>query len=89
MNGDIPEFCPEKPHLAAPIRIAAMYHGAVANQGAWPMTKNMAQKRAKKAQRRKELVAQKRRVEAQENSLPARVARAAQAPIQDLSLIHI
>lgn len=47
------------------------------------MTKNMAQKRAKKAQRRKELVAQKRRVEAQENSLPARVARAAQAPIQD------
>jgi hypothetical protein len=46
------------------------------------MAKNMAQKRAKKAQRRKEMVAQKRRVEAQENSLPARVARAAQAPIQ-------
>jgi hypothetical protein len=45
------------------------------------VTKNMAQKRAKKAQRRKELVAQKRRVEALENSLPARVARAAQAPI--------
>ena len=46
------------------------------------MAKNMAQKRAKKTQRRKELVAQKRRVEAQENSLPARVARAAHAPIQ-------
>ncbi|HTO66774.1 MAG TPA: hypothetical protein VMM15_36620 [Bradyrhizobium sp.] len=46
------------------------------------MAMNMAQKRAKKAQRRKEMVAQKRRVEAQENGLPARVARAAQAPIQ-------
>jgi hypothetical protein len=46
------------------------------------MAKNMAQKRAKKAQRRKEVVAQKRRVEAQENSLPARVTRAALAPIQ-------
>jgi hypothetical protein len=46
------------------------------------MATNMAQKRAKKAQRRKQLVAQKRRIEALENSLPARVARAAQAPIQ-------
>jgi hypothetical protein len=46
------------------------------------MATNMAQKRAKKAQRRKQVVAQKRRDEALEASLPARVLRAAQAPIQ-------
>jgi hypothetical protein len=46
------------------------------------MTTNMAVKRAKKAQRRKQVVAQKRRAEALEASLPARVLRAAQAPIQ-------
>jgi hypothetical protein len=39
-------------------------------------------KRAKKAQRRKQVVAQKRRAEAVEASLPARVLRAAQAPIR-------
>jgi hypothetical protein len=43
---------------------------------------NMLQKRAKKAQRRKQVVAQKRREEALEAGLPARVLRAAQAPIQ-------
>ncbi|WP_407156259.1 hypothetical protein [Bradyrhizobium sp. STM 3557] len=42
----------------------------------------MAQKRAKKAQRRKQLAALAKRDDAIHNSLPARVARAAQAPIQ-------
>jgi hypothetical protein len=46
------------------------------------MAMNMAQKRARKAQRRKQVVAQKRRTEALEGSLPARVLRAAHAPIQ-------
>jgi hypothetical protein len=46
------------------------------------MATNMAQKRAKKAQRRKQVVAQKRRDEALEAGLPARVLRAADAPIQ-------
>jgi hypothetical protein len=46
------------------------------------MATNMAQKRARKAQRRKQVVAEKRRVEALEASLPARVLRAAHAPIQ-------
>lgn len=46
------------------------------------MAVNMAQKRARKAQRQKQLVALKRRADALEASLPARVARAAQAPIQ-------
>ena len=46
------------------------------------MAANMALKRAKKAQRRKQVVAQKRRDELLENALPARVLRAAQAPIQ-------
>jgi hypothetical protein len=46
------------------------------------MATNMALKRARKAQRRKQVVAQKRRAEALEASLPARVLRAAQAPIQ-------
>jgi hypothetical protein len=47
----------------------------------WTMT-NMALKRARKAQKRKQVVAQKRRAEALESSLPARVLRAAHAPIQ-------
>ena len=46
------------------------------------MGTNMAVKRAKKAQRRKQVLAEKRRAEALEASLPARVLRAAQAPIQ-------
>ena len=46
------------------------------------MATNMALKRAKKAQRRKQVVAQKRRAELLEAGLPARVLRAAQAPIQ-------
>lgn len=46
------------------------------------MATNMAQKRAKKAQRQKQLVAAKRKAEAFEASLPARALRAAQAPIQ-------
>jgi hypothetical protein len=46
------------------------------------MATNMAQKRARKAQRRKQVVAQKRRAEILEASLPARVLRAAHAPIQ-------
>lgn len=50
------------------------------------MAINIAQKRAKKAQRRKQVVAQKRRVEEQEASLPARVKRAAELPIQTCSL---
>jgi len=47
----------------------------------WTMT-NMALKRARKAQKRKQVVAQKRRAEALESGLPARVLRAAHAPIQ-------
>jgi hypothetical protein len=43
---------------------------------------NMALKRARKAQRRKQVVAEKRRAEALEASLPARVLRAAHAPIR-------
>jgi hypothetical protein len=50
------------------------------------MATNIAVKRARKAQRRKQMVAQKRRVEAIEASLPARVLRAADAPIQDCFL---
>jgi len=46
------------------------------------MAINMAQKRAKKAQRRKQVVAEKRRAEALEASLPARVLRASQVPIR-------
>ena len=46
------------------------------------MATNIALKRARKAQRRKRVVAQKRRAEALEASLPARVLRAADAPIQ-------
>jgi hypothetical protein len=46
------------------------------------MAVNMALKRARKAQRRKQVVAQKRRIETLEASLPARVLRAAHAPIQ-------
>jgi len=46
------------------------------------MAMNIALKRARKAQRRKQVVAQKRRAEALEASLPARVLRAAHAPIQ-------
>ncbi|MBV9559599.1 MAG: hypothetical protein JOY90_03935 [Bradyrhizobium sp.] len=46
------------------------------------MAVNMAQKRARKAQRRKELATLARREDALQNSLPARVARAAQAPIR-------
>jgi hypothetical protein len=46
------------------------------------MATNMAVKRARKAQRRKQVVAQKRRAEVLETSLPARVLRAAHAPIQ-------
>jgi hypothetical protein len=43
---------------------------------------NMALKRAKKAQKRKQVVAQKRRAASIEAGLPARVLRAAKAPIQ-------
>jgi hypothetical protein len=43
---------------------------------------NMLQKRAKKAQKRKQVVAQKRREEALEAGLPARVLRASHAPIR-------
>ena len=46
------------------------------------MATNIAVKRARKAQRRKQVVAQKRRAEALEASLPARVLRAAHAPLQ-------
>jgi hypothetical protein len=43
---------------------------------------NMLQKRAKKAQRCKQVVAQKRREEALESGLPARALRASHAPIR-------
>src|SRR5258705_13828553 len=46
------------------------------------MATNIALKRARKAQRRKQVTAQKRRAEILEASLPARVLRAAHAPIQ-------
>jgi len=46
------------------------------------MATNIALKRARKAQRRKQVVAQKRRDEALEASLPARVLRAAHAPVR-------
>jgi hypothetical protein len=46
------------------------------------MAINIAQKRARKAQRRKQVVAQKRRAEEVEASLPARVQRSADLPIQ-------
>ncbi len=46
------------------------------------MAVNMAVKRARKAQRRKQVVAQKRRAETLEASLPARALRAVQSPIQ-------
>lgn len=46
------------------------------------MAINMAQKRARKAQRRKQVVAQKRRADDMDASLPARVLRAAGLPVQ-------
>jgi hypothetical protein len=46
------------------------------------MAINMALKRARKAERRKQVTAQKRRAEQWDASLPARVLRVAQAPIQ-------
>ena len=46
------------------------------------MAVNIALKRARKAAHRKQVVAQKRRVELLEAGLPARVSRAAAAPIQ-------
>ena len=46
------------------------------------MAVNMALKRARKAQRRKQVVAEKQRAETVQTGLPARVLRAAQAPIQ-------
>src|SRR5258705_13452163 len=46
------------------------------------MATNIALKRARKAQRRKQVVAQKRRAEAMEASLPARVLRSAHAPVR-------
>jgi hypothetical protein len=46
------------------------------------MAVNMAQKRAKKAQRRKQLATLAKREDAIHNSFPARVARATQAPIR-------
>jgi hypothetical protein len=46
------------------------------------MPTNMALKRARKAQRRKQVVVEKRRAELLEASLPARVLRAAHVPIQ-------
>jgi F0F1-type ATP synthase assembly protein I len=46
------------------------------------MVVNMAQKRAKKAQRRKQLATLAKREDAIHNTLPARVARATQTPIQ-------
>jgi hypothetical protein len=46
------------------------------------MATNMALKRARKAQRRKQVVTQKRRAEVLEASLPARVLRAAHEPTQ-------
>jgi hypothetical protein len=46
------------------------------------MATNVALKRARKAQRRNQVVAQKRRAEILGASLPARVLRAADAPIQ-------
>src|SRR5258708_1377686 len=46
------------------------------------MATNMALKRGRKAQKRKQVVAQKRGAEALEAGLPARVLRAAHAPIQ-------
>jgi hypothetical protein len=52
------------------------------SRGKWTMPTNMAVKRARKAQRRKQIVAEKRRTEALNAGLPARVLRAADAPIQ-------
>jgi F0F1-type ATP synthase assembly protein I len=46
------------------------------------MVVNMAQKRAKKAQRREQLATLAKREDAIHNTLPARVARATQTPIQ-------
>ena len=46
------------------------------------MAVNMAVKRARKAQRRKQVVAEKQRTEVIDAGLPARVLRAAEAPIQ-------
>jgi hypothetical protein len=50
------------------------------------MATNLAQKRARKMQRRKQVLMQKKRAEALETSLRARVLRAAQFPIQDCLL---
>jgi hypothetical protein len=55
-----------------------LYHGSLESPEV-VMAINIAQKRARKAQRRKHVVAQKRRAEEQEASLPVRVQRAVAA----------
>ena len=52
------------------------------------MAANMALKRARKAQRRKQVVAEKRRLELVDTGLPAQVRRAAGLPIQRCILTH-
>jgi hypothetical protein len=60
-----------------------MYPAASANHlRRSAMAVNMALKRARKAQRRKQVVIEKRRLEAIETGAPARVLRAAKAPVQ-------
>jgi hypothetical protein len=59
---------------------------ATRSKGVAMMPVNMAQKRAKKAQRRKQLATLAKREDAIHSGLPARVARAAQAPIRYCSI---
>jgi hypothetical protein len=74
-----PEYLKRR-HSTNPILICSIRSSESVEEMVMPT--NMAVKRAKKAQRRKQVVAEKRRAEALDASLPARVLRAAQAPIQ-------
>jgi hypothetical protein len=78
------EPCPQ--NIDAPalyqLESSTVSYGESESEKEWTMATNMALKRARKAQKRKQVVAQKRRAEALEANLPARVVRAADAPIQ-------
>jgi hypothetical protein len=76
--------CPRNILRGAPSTTGRLcpYHRDSESREELIMAVNMAQKRAKKAQKRKQVVAEKRRAEEVEQSLPARVARAAVMPIR-------
>jgi hypothetical protein len=81
-----PEYSTRRPSTKWNLRVYPVTRANHLRRSA--MAVNMAVKRARKAQRRKQVVAEKQRAEALDASLPARVLRAAQAPIQHCLLME-